>query len=111
MPSFVLNEKAPHSLLHSKDPSYVVSPRVFGCTCFVHDLSPGRDRMFVCAIKCVFLSYSCVQKEYWCYSPSTHCFYMFANVIFFEHIPYFPNSDVFTIDLDQVLHIPYFESV
>lgn len=30
---------------------------------------------------------------------------------FFEDIPYFSNSDVPTTNLDQVLYIPYFESV
>ena len=59
MPSFVLNNQVPYSLLYPTDPLYVVSPRIFGCTCFVHDLSPGRDKMSPRAIKCVFLGYSC----------------------------------------------------
>lgn len=69
------------------------------------------------AIKCllvlssVFLGYSHVQKGYRCFSPSTHRFYTSANVTFFEDIPYFANSDVPPVELDQVLPIPYFESV
>nr|KYP52187.1 Retrovirus-related Pol polyprotein from transposon TNT 1-94 [Cajanus cajan] len=38
MPSSVLNDQVPHSLLYPLDPLYSVHPRVFGCTCFVHDL-------------------------------------------------------------------------
>lgn len=72
MPSFILNDQVPHSLLHPIDLLYVVSPSVFGCTCFVHDLSSSHDKMSPCAIKCVFLCYSHVEKGYQCYSPSTH---------------------------------------
>lgn len=98
----MLNDQVPHSLLHPTDPIYVVSPCVFRCTCFVHDLSPGRDKMSARATKCVFIGYSCVQKGYQCYSPYTLRFYTSANVTFFKDIPYFPNSDVPEIDLNQV---------
>ncbi|KAK2418425.1 putative mitochondrial protein [Trifolium repens] len=111
MPSSVLNDQVPHSLLYPTDPLYVVSPRVFGCTCFVHDLSPGRDKMSARAIKCVFLGYSRVQKGYRCYSPSTHRFYTSADVTFFEDLPFFANSTAPTPDLDQVLPVPYFEYI
>jgi hypothetical protein len=106
-----LNNQVPYSLLYPTDPLYVVSPRIFGCTCFVHDLSPGRDKMSPCAIKCVFLGYSRVQKGYRCYSPSTHRFYTSADVTFFEDIPYFANSNAPSVELDQVLPIPYFDYV
>lgn len=36
---------------------------------------------------------------------------MYANATLFEDIPYFPNPDAPETDLDQVLPIPYFESV
>ncbi|PNY13664.1 receptor-like protein kinase [Trifolium pratense] len=75
MPSSVLNDQVPYSLLYPTNPLYVVPPRVFGCTCFVHNLTPCRDKMSARAIKCVFLGYSRVQKGYQCYSPSTHRFY------------------------------------
>jgi hypothetical protein len=82
MPSSVLGDKIPQSLLFPQDPLYVVPPRVFGSTCFVHDLTPGRD-------KCVFLGYSRVQKGYQCYCPSTHRFYVSADVTFFEDTMFF----------------------
>ena len=58
MPSSSLENQIPHSIIFPHDPLFHVSPRVFGCTCFVHDLSPGLDKLSAKAIKCVFLGYS-----------------------------------------------------
>lgn len=44
----------------------------FGCTCFVHYLSPGKDKLSAKALKCIFLSYSQIQKGYHCFFPSFH---------------------------------------
>ena len=41
MPSSVLHDQIPHSLLFPDQPLYFLPPRVFGCTCFVHILTPG----------------------------------------------------------------------
>ncbi|KAJ9675922.1 hypothetical protein PVL29_024745 [Vitis rotundifolia] len=41
MPSSALHDQIPHSLLFLNQPLYFLSPRVFGCTCFVHILTPG----------------------------------------------------------------------
>jgi len=89
MPSSVLGNEIPYSLLFPKDPLYAVPLRVFGSTCYVHDLSPGRDKLFARAVKCVFLGYSKTQKGYRCYSPSAHRFYVSADVTFFEDKPFF----------------------
>ena len=89
MPSSVLNNKVSHSLLFPKEPLYKIPLRIFGSTCFVHDLSPGLDKLSARAIKCIFLGYSRVQKGYRCYSLSTHRFYISADVTFFEDTPYF----------------------
>jgi hypothetical protein len=40
-----------------QDPLYAVPFRVYGSTCFVHDLSLGRDKLSTRAVKCVFLGY------------------------------------------------------
>jgi hypothetical protein len=82
MPSS-LDNKVPHSLLFPDEPLYKVSPRIFGSTCFVHDLTPGLDKLKARAIKCIFLGYSREQKGYQSYSPSTHRFYISADVTFF----------------------------
>ncbi|CAJ2657775.1 unnamed protein product [Trifolium pratense] len=112
MPSSVLDNEIPHSLLFPKDPLYAVPLRVFGSTCFVHDHSPGRDKLSARAVKCVFLGYSKTQKGYRCYSPSTHRFYVSADVTFFEDTPFFasPTTSDSTTDVttSEVLHIPLF---
>jgi len=68
MPSSSLNHKVPFSILFPNNPLFHISPRVFGFVCFVHDLSPGLDKLSACALKCVFLDYSRLQKGYRCYS-------------------------------------------
>ncbi|RVW85872.1 Retrovirus-related Pol polyprotein from transposon RE2 [Vitis vinifera] len=45
MPSSVLHDQIPHSLLFPDQPLYFLPPRVFGCTCFVHILTPGQDKL------------------------------------------------------------------
>lgn len=89
MPSSVPDNHISHSLLFPLDPFYSISPRDFGCGCFVYDLSPGRNKFSAHAIKCVFLGYSRVQKGYQCYSLPTHRFYIFDDVTFFVDTPYF----------------------
>ncbi|RVW16796.1 Retrovirus-related Pol polyprotein from transposon RE2 [Vitis vinifera] len=62
MPSSVLHDQIPHSLLFPDQPLYFLSPRVFDCTCFVHILTPGQDKLSAKAMKCLFLGYSRLQK-------------------------------------------------
>ena len=54
MPSSVLHAQIPHSLLFPDQPLYFLPPRVFGCTCFVHILTPGKDKLSAKATKCIF---------------------------------------------------------
>ena len=58
MPSSVLHDRIPHSLLFPNQPLYSLPPRVFGCTCFVHILIPGQDKLSAKTAKCIFLGYS-----------------------------------------------------
>jgi len=92
MPSSSLNHKVPFSILFPDTPLFHISPCVFCCVCFVHDMSPGLDKLSARALKCVFLGYSRLQKGYRCYSPETKKYYMSANVTFFELTPYFSFS-------------------
>ncbi|RVW92274.1 Retrovirus-related Pol polyprotein from transposon RE2 [Vitis vinifera] len=57
-------------------PLYFLPPRVFGCTCFVHILTPGQDKLSAKAMKCLFLGYSRLQKGYRCYSLETHRYFI-----------------------------------
>ena len=58
MPSSILGDQVPHSLLFPNQPLFCLPPRVFGCTCFVHILTLGQDKLSVKAVKCIFLGYS-----------------------------------------------------
>ncbi|RVX05223.1 Retrovirus-related Pol polyprotein from transposon RE1 [Vitis vinifera] len=55
MPSSVLHDQIPHSLIFPDQPLYFLPPRVFGCTCFVHILTPGQDKLSAKTTKCIFL--------------------------------------------------------
>ena len=43
------------------------------------------------SLKCIFLSYSRVQKGYMCYCPSLQRYLVFVDVIFLENTPFSPN--------------------
>ena len=81
MPSSVLDSKISFSCLYPN--------KCFGCTCFIQDLSSGLDKFSPRSIKCVFVGYSRTQKGYQCYNSSTRKYFVFADVKFFESIPYF----------------------
>ena len=47
MPSSSLENQILHSIIFPHDPLFHISPKVFGCICFVHDLSPSLDKLSV----------------------------------------------------------------
>ncbi|RZB75887.1 Ubiquitin carboxyl-terminal hydrolase 14 [Glycine soja] len=106
MPSSSLENQIPHSIVFPHDQLFHVSPKVFGCTCFVHDLSLGLDKLSARSVKCVFLGYSRLQKGYKCYSPTMRRYYMSTDVTFFEDTPFFSPSVDHSLSLQEVLHIP-----
>ncbi|XP_025983399.1 uncharacterized protein [Glycine max] len=106
MPSSSLENQIPHSIVFPHDPLFHVSPKVFGCTCFVHDLSPGLEKLYARSVKCVFLGYSHLQKGYKCYSPTMRQYYMSTDVTFFEDTPFFSPSVDYSSSLQEVLPIP-----
>ena len=97
MPSYVLHAQILHSLLFPDQPLYFLPPRVFSCTCFVHILTPGQDKLSCKATKCIFLGYSQLQKGYHCYSPQTHRYFLSVDVTFFEGSPFFSSSSLFLL--------------
>ncbi|RVW88818.1 Retrovirus-related Pol polyprotein from transposon RE1 [Vitis vinifera] len=105
MPSSVLHDQIPHSLLFPDQPLYFLPPRVLGCTCFVHILTPGQDKLSAKAMKCLFLGYSRLQKGYRCYSLETHRYFISANVTFFENSPFFSTTSE-SLPVSEVLPIP-----
>lgn len=102
----VLRNQIPQSLLFPQHPFYVVPPRVFGSTFFVHDLTPGRDKLSARAVKCVFLGYSRVQKRYKSYCTSTHHFHVSADVTLFEDTMFFASSVTSNSVRPSVLPVP-----
>nr|CAN63852.1 hypothetical protein VITISV_004832 [Vitis vinifera] len=97
-----------HSSLPSlplNQPLYFLPPRVFGCTCFVHILTPGQDKLSAKAMKCLFLGYSRLQKGYRCYSLETHRYFISADVTFFEDSPFFSTTSA-SLPVSEVLPIP-----
>ena len=82
MPSFVLGDQVPRSLLFPNQSLFCLPLCVFGCTCFVHILTPSQDKLFAKAAKCIFVGYSCLQHGYRCYSPDAHRYFVTANVTF-----------------------------
>ncbi|XP_075094113.1 uncharacterized protein LOC107822665 isoform X2 [Nicotiana tabacum] len=107
MPSSPIKDQIPHSVLFPQSPLYSLPPRIFGSTCFVHNLAPGKDKLALRALKCVFLGYSRVQKGYRYYSPDLRRYLMSADVTFFESKPFFTFADHH--DISEVLPIPTFE--
>ncbi|KAL5577658.1 hypothetical protein UlMin_019357 [Ulmus minor] len=89
----VLDSQSPISLLTQFFPNFntssSISPRVFGCTSFVHIHSSLRSKLDPKAIKCIFIGYSSTQKGYKCYHPSTQKFYVSADVTFHETRPFY----------------------
>jgi len=110
MSSSSLKNKVPYSILFPKEPLFHITPRVFGCLCFVHDMCPGLDKLSARSIKCVFLGYSRLQKGYRCYSPDTKKYYMTAHVTFVEQSTFFPTTTCDSNSIQHVLPIPFIES-
>ena len=87
--SSILHDQIPHSILLPTQPLFYLPPRVFGCICFVHILTPEQDKLSAKATKCVFFGYSRLQRGYRCYSPDTNRYFISANVTFFEDSSFF----------------------
>ncbi|RVW81119.1 hypothetical protein CK203_044695 [Vitis vinifera] len=104
MPSSVLHDQIPHSLLFPDQPLYFLPPRVFGCTCFVHILTLGQDKLSARATKCIFLGYSRLQKGYRCYSFETDRYFLFVDVTFFEDSSFFSTSE--SLPVSEILPLP-----
>ncbi|KAJ9552767.1 hypothetical protein OSB04_016812 [Centaurea solstitialis] len=63
MPTPVLHNKSPFSVLFPKGTPFPLTPRIFGCVAYVHDHRPQLTKLDPRAIRCVFLGYSRVQKD------------------------------------------------
>ena len=59
-------EEIPLRGLHLDVELFHLPPKVFGCAFRI-----CLDKLSPRSIKCAFVSYSCTQKDYWCYHPLT----------------------------------------
>ena len=92
MPLSVLNWNTPYHILFPNKPLLPIEPQIFECTCFIRDVRPQVSKLDHNSLKCIFLSYSRVQKGYRCYCPSLRRYLVFADVKFFENVPFFSPS-------------------
>ena len=104
MPSSVLHDQIPHSILLPTQPLFYLPPRVFGCVCFVHIFTLEQDKLFAKATKCVFLGCSRLQRGYRCYSPDSNRYFISTDVTFFEDSSFF--SFAVRLYVLDVLSIP-----
>ena len=107
MPSSVLHDQIPHSVLLPNQPLFCL-PHVFGCVCFVHILTPGQDKLSTKDTKCVFLGYSCLQRGYRCYFPDINRYFISAEVTFFEDSSFSSVARPLVLDVLSIpLVLPY----
>ena len=92
MPSSVLNWDTSYHIIFPNKPLFPIEPRIFGCTCFVRDVRPQVSKLDHKSLKCIFFGYSWVQKGCRCYCPNLRRYLVFANVKFFENVPFFSPS-------------------
>ena len=91
MPSRVLNYKTPIECLSGAN-SFIVPPKVFGCTCFVHDYRNSVGKLDPRAVRCIFVGYSPTQKGYRCWCPTERRFNVSMDVTFREKEPFYSSS-------------------
>ena len=107
MSSSVLQHEVPHSVIFPTQSLYLLSFRVFGCTCFAHDITPSHPKLSAKVVKCIFLGYSRLQKGYQCYSPDHQCYFISIDVTFFEASPFFLSSPVEGRPVSEIIPTPY----
>ena len=87
-------------------PLHSLPPRVFGSICFVHNLTPGLDKLFARFIKYSFLGYMRSQNGYRCFSP-TLCHYLVSvDVTFCDDVPLFASLSLNPSPMSEVLALP-----
>ena len=88
MPSSILNWNTLYHILFPNKRLFPIEPRLFGCTCFVRDVHPHVSKLNLKSLKCIFVSYSQVQKGYRCYCPNLQKYLVSVDVTFLENTPF-----------------------
>lgn len=79
MPSRVLGFKTPLQTLAAHVPIYShlnLTLYIFGCVGYVHLNKSHQTKLYLCARRCVFVSFAPQQKSYQCYHPSSCLLYV-----------------------------------
>ena len=97
MPSRVLNYKTPLECLTGSN-SFIVPPKIFGCSCFVHDYRNSVGKLDPRAVKCIFVGYSPTQKGYRCWCPTERRFFVSMDVTFHERESFYSSSRTTTYE-------------
>ena len=92
LPSAALGGAIPLQRLTPAANIFSLPPRVFGCTAFVQDHTPGLSKLAPRAQKGVFVGYSQTQKGYRVYFPDRRQYVTSADVTFHEDVPYFTST-------------------
>ena len=92
LPSAALGGAIPLQRLTLAADLFSLPPRVFGCTAFVQDHTPGLSKLAPRAQKGVFVGYSRTQKGYRVYFPDRRQYVTSADVTFHEDVPYFTST-------------------
>jgi len=106
MSSSVLKNKICHSILFPHKSLHLLPTKVFGSTYFVHNFSPGLDKLSARSHKCVFLEFTRSKKGYKCFSPSLNRYFISANVTFTESSFYFKSIFSPLTSSSNQIHIP-----
>ncbi|KAK2448739.1 putative mitochondrial protein [Trifolium repens] len=87
-PTMVNDGVTPYEKLFGKPPSYE-HIKIFGCLCYVKNLSKQRDKFDSRAERCVFVGYPKGQKGWTVYNLRTREIYVSRDVVFYENVfPY-----------------------
>ena len=92
LPSAALGGAIPLQRLTPAADLFSLPPRVFSCTAFVQDHTPGLSKLAPRAQKGVFVGYSRTQKGYRVYFPDWRQYVTSADVTFHEDVPYFTST-------------------
>ena len=96
MPSIMLVNNVPYTILFPNKALFPVKPKVCGSTSYVRDVRPSITKSDPKALKCVFLGYSHLQKGYRRYSTKLEKYLVSTNVAFSEATPFFYASPIST---------------
>ena len=70
---------------------------------FVHNLTPGLDKLSAQSIKCVFLGYTRSQKGYRCFSPTLRRYLVPTDVTFFDDVLFFESLSLNPPPMSEIL--------